>query len=318
MLFRSFKPAPALSNFIENFWLYEGYESPHFKERIFPTGTFELVFNLRDDELRIYKAAQLNQCERLSGAIVSGPYNGFFLTDAAEEVSVMGVHFKPGGAYPFLGVREAEASHELYCQALEISARQACLEFDVERVETATGELDARGYRKARPSQWSGGPDLSGSFGRNDDFGLQLLDKNPGRILAEQRLGQFHLKGLCIFAEQRLGGTRHRIDTSDDRTYVARDGAGKLLSCEFVEAFRPDQRWFVSRFLRIGFRMSSSRPKEFCGDLVGYRFPALLWTSPAWVHQRQPSSVCYDDREFPQHLVSVHPVKGLPDRGDTE
>ena len=104
MLFRSYKPAAPLSDFIENLWLYDGYESPCLKERIFPSGTFELVFNLRHDELRIYKATAPDQCTYFAGAIVSGPYNGFFVTDTEEEASVMGVHFRPGGAFPFLGV----------------------------------------------------------------------------------------------------------------------------------------------------------------------------------------------------------------------
>lgn len=69
-----------------------------------PSGNFELVFNLREDELRIYKPHNPQQCDRLPGAIVSGPYNRFFVTDTAEEASVMGVHFKQGGAFPFLGV----------------------------------------------------------------------------------------------------------------------------------------------------------------------------------------------------------------------
>jgi AraC-like DNA-binding protein len=103
MLFRLYRPFPPLSDFIENFWLYDGYESSHLRERILPSGTFELVFNLRDDELRIYKAAHPNRCEPFSGAIVSGPYNGYFVTDTAEETCVMGVHFRPGGAFPFLG-----------------------------------------------------------------------------------------------------------------------------------------------------------------------------------------------------------------------
>ena len=77
-------------DFIENFWLYDGYESPHFQERILPSGTFELVFNLREDELRIYKAAHPDSCECFSDAIVSGPYEGFFVTDTAEEACVMG------------------------------------------------------------------------------------------------------------------------------------------------------------------------------------------------------------------------------------
>lgn len=102
MLFRSYRPAPPLSDFIENFWLYDGYSSPHVHERIFPSGTFELVFNLREDELRIYRETDAGRYGRYSGALVSGPYEGYFITDRAEEFSVMGVHFRPGGAFPFL------------------------------------------------------------------------------------------------------------------------------------------------------------------------------------------------------------------------
>ena len=108
MLFRSYTPGPLLSDFVENFWLYDGYSSPHVHERIFPSGTFELVFNLRDDELRIYSKADSGRCSRYSGSLVSGPYNAFFVTDRAEEFSVMGVHFRPGGAFPFLGLSAYE------------------------------------------------------------------------------------------------------------------------------------------------------------------------------------------------------------------
>lgn len=98
----SYKPPAPLSDFVENLWAYHGFISPRLKERIFPSGTFELVFNLRDDEMRIYEDSQSNEFQRCSGAIVSGPYAGFFVTDTAEEASVMGVHFKPGAAFPFL------------------------------------------------------------------------------------------------------------------------------------------------------------------------------------------------------------------------
>jgi AraC-like DNA-binding protein len=108
MLFRSYKPVPPLSDFIENLWIYRGFASSQLKERIFPSGTFELVFNLRDDELRIYKPVESGRYLRLSGAIVSGPYEGFFVADTAEEACVIGVHFKPAGAFPFLGLSAYE------------------------------------------------------------------------------------------------------------------------------------------------------------------------------------------------------------------
>jgi hypothetical protein len=94
MLFCSYKPSGPLSDFVENLWIYSGFESPVLNERIFPSGTFELVFNLCGDEIRIYKDPRSVKCQRYSGAIISGPYDGFFVTDTALEASVMGVHFK--------------------------------------------------------------------------------------------------------------------------------------------------------------------------------------------------------------------------------
>lgn len=107
MFFRTYKPNAPLSDFVENFWAYS-FNSVRLRERIFPSGTFEIVFNLRDDEIRIYKDAEADSFQRYSGAIISGPYAGPFLTDTALESSVIGVHFKPGGAFPFLGVGAEE------------------------------------------------------------------------------------------------------------------------------------------------------------------------------------------------------------------
>jgi AraC-like DNA-binding protein len=151
MLFRSYRPSPPLSDFIENFWMYNGYCSPHLKERILPSGTFELVFNLRDDELRIYKAAQPDRCVRFSGAIVSGPYHGYFVTDAAEEASVMGVHFKQGGAFPFLGLSADELADTHIdldtiwgCRATEIRERLSATAAPIHRFRLLERELLSR------------------------------------------------------------------------------------------------------------------------------------------------------------------------------
>jgi AraC-like DNA-binding protein len=108
MLHLSYAPAPPLLDFVEDIWLYDGYTPQHSRERILPSGTVELVVNLREDELRIYGAAQPERCSRFSGALVSGAYGGFFVSDSAEEASIMGVHFRPGGAFPFLGLPAGE------------------------------------------------------------------------------------------------------------------------------------------------------------------------------------------------------------------
>jgi AraC-like DNA-binding protein len=103
-IFNFYKPKPPLSKFVDNFWLYEGYEAEHKTERILPTGTLELVINLRQNELLFYDVERPENCSRLSGAIVSGASGRGFAPDTAEEVFIIGIHFKPGGAFPFLGL----------------------------------------------------------------------------------------------------------------------------------------------------------------------------------------------------------------------
>jgi AraC-like DNA-binding protein len=101
-IFHFYKPKPPLSKFVDNFWLYECYEAEHKTERILPTGTLELVINLRQNELRFWDAERPENCSRFSGAVVSGAHGRGFTP--AEEVFIIGVHFKPGGAFPFLGL----------------------------------------------------------------------------------------------------------------------------------------------------------------------------------------------------------------------
>jgi hypothetical protein len=97
-IFNFYKPKPPLSKFVDNFWLYEGQEAGQETERILPTGTLELVINLRHNELRFDDADENRS--RFSGAIVSGAHGRGFAPDTVEEAFVIGVHFKPGGAFP--------------------------------------------------------------------------------------------------------------------------------------------------------------------------------------------------------------------------
>lgn len=145
MLFRSYVPRAPLCEFVSDFWLYENYEGEHQRELILPSGTFEMVFNLQEDELRIYRPMEPQQFHRFDGALVSGPYSGSFMSDAAEERAILGVHFKPAGAVAILGIpagefrdrhvnlREiwgpsADTLHERLCALNEPSDRFSLLE----------------------------------------------------------------------------------------------------------------------------------------------------------------------------------------------
>ncbi|HKI01985.1 MAG TPA: helix-turn-helix domain-containing protein [Thermoanaerobaculia bacterium] len=107
MLYLSHTPSPPLGDFIERFWLCSD-APPHSRERILPSGTIELVVNLRDDEIRVYDPSRPDRCTRYSGAVVSGTYSRFFVIDPLQHASIAGVHFRPGGAFPFLGAPAGE------------------------------------------------------------------------------------------------------------------------------------------------------------------------------------------------------------------
>lgn len=107
MLYLSYTPRAPLNEFVERIWLVSGAQSPR-KERILPSGTVELVVNLQDDCVQIDRTAQCARARSFSGAVVSGTYSGAFIIDAMQHAAMMGVHFRPGGAFAVLGVPSAE------------------------------------------------------------------------------------------------------------------------------------------------------------------------------------------------------------------
>ena len=92
---------------MELFWWYEGCDPPHAKERVFPTGTTELVINLCEDVLRVYDRYNHDRFQSFRGSLICSVHSDFFI-DTASQASIMGVAFKRGGAFPFLKLLAAE------------------------------------------------------------------------------------------------------------------------------------------------------------------------------------------------------------------
>ena len=102
--FDFYKPMPPLSRFVDLLWLSDSRTTGLKPERILPTGTFELAINLRHDRLVFYDPERPDEHSQFSGAVVSGAHGRGFAPGDTEDVFIIGVHFKPGGAFPFLGV----------------------------------------------------------------------------------------------------------------------------------------------------------------------------------------------------------------------
>lgn len=110
--FRKKVPSWPLSEFVECLWYFQGNTRAHEFERILPDGSVEMVINLQDDRLRVYERHSLALAQTLRGALISGPRSEYCVIDTAQQLSTIGVHFKPGGAFPFLGMPAVEVRNQ--------------------------------------------------------------------------------------------------------------------------------------------------------------------------------------------------------------
>lgn len=107
------RPGPPLGEWVDCLWLWEGYPAPAARERALPSGTLDLVINLEEDLLRFYVGERAEALLELPGVTLSGAHAAYFVIATSPRTSTIGVHFKPGGAFPFLGVpaRDVEGRH---------------------------------------------------------------------------------------------------------------------------------------------------------------------------------------------------------------
>lgn len=107
------KPRPPLDSFVEWFWVYKSAAPGHAKERALPDGCAAIIINLQEDQTRIYDRKDFSLRERFNGSVFVGPQTEFCVIDTAEQTDITGIHFKPGGAYPFFAppIDELRGSH---------------------------------------------------------------------------------------------------------------------------------------------------------------------------------------------------------------
>jgi AraC-like DNA-binding protein len=101
-------PAPPLASIIEAIWDWDMPAGAFRYERILPDPCTSLIINLAEDETRIYRDDVTRQCIRASGSVIGGPYRQSWIIDTAEQVRVIGVNFRPGGAHALLGLNAIE------------------------------------------------------------------------------------------------------------------------------------------------------------------------------------------------------------------
>ncbi|WP_394824533.1 DUF6597 domain-containing transcriptional factor [Pendulispora albinea] len=93
-------PSPALAPFVESVWRFRG-RFAHAYERVLPKGTMQLLVNLHEDQLRAYRGEGYATVCRTRGAILCGVHAKHVAIDTEQQRDIVGINFRPGGAFPF-------------------------------------------------------------------------------------------------------------------------------------------------------------------------------------------------------------------------
>jgi len=110
MLYRTRIPKPPLSQFVENLWFYEDLATDHTKEKLLPDASMELIIDLSEGPKKLYDNCDLDRYNSFNRCWVSGLQRQFIVLGVEQGASMMGAHFRTGGAAPFFGFPISELS----------------------------------------------------------------------------------------------------------------------------------------------------------------------------------------------------------------
>ncbi len=249
MIYVLHHPAPPLDHFINHMWFYEGFDAEHTMERLLPDATMEIVINLRPQPKRLFHRDNFDDVQTFSKSWLSGKQTQYIVIEAACESSMMGVHFKPCGAFPFLGVDLCELTDKVV--ELDLlwdrgggvnSLREQLL--DTPDVAAKFGVLE-----RFLASRFRGHPRTFRSVER----ALQLMMKSPHGmairdfasaigITPKHLITQFDkFVGLKPKLCERIGKFQGVLKSIEEREHI--DWASLAVSCGYY-----DQSHFIKEF----------------------------------------------------------------------
>jgi AraC-like DNA-binding protein len=123
MTYKAFVPPAPFDSFIENVWYWRGGSPGHAKDTVMASGRLGLLINLSQDELSWYSGERYATRNVLAGIGLCGAHAHTFAIDAYQP-HMMGVQFKPGGAFAFLG-GSARAFEDVHISLSDIWGAEA-------------------------------------------------------------------------------------------------------------------------------------------------------------------------------------------------
>jgi AraC-like DNA-binding protein len=101
MEYRTYEPSPELAKQIKTYWSLDGgkNDEPHTRERIFPDGCIELIFNHGD---RFKKYDSETEFHLQPPGFIHGQLKTYFELEATGRVGIFSARFHPAGLQPFV------------------------------------------------------------------------------------------------------------------------------------------------------------------------------------------------------------------------
>ena len=104
-------PSPPLRDYIEDLYYLDG-PAPYPRQKALPVASSNLMINL-GEPFDVYKPDQVEPFITCTESWWVGVWDTYHSVDWPRNVSFYGVHFKPGGAYPFLGFPLSEMNAQV-------------------------------------------------------------------------------------------------------------------------------------------------------------------------------------------------------------
>jgi len=114
MLYRRYTPQPPLAALVGCIWYSEGFEGSHEQERLLPNGESAIIFDLREEPVRIYDAQDRGRFTTFAPAIFCGARTDCFVIETSQQERVLGIQFRPGGAFAFLSMPAGEVANDTF------------------------------------------------------------------------------------------------------------------------------------------------------------------------------------------------------------
>lgn len=107
MIYKLHFPQLPLSQFVENFWFVEGNHPEHTREKVLPDGAIELLIDLDPEPKKLFEDEASDRFRSCKKAWISGERTRYIII-GSENTSMIGIRFRPGGAYPFFSFPMSE------------------------------------------------------------------------------------------------------------------------------------------------------------------------------------------------------------------